>query len=69
MGGVMSEPVSKLMIVLKGIAPWRAKHKGKSHAEIIECPACKGNLRLTISAVNGHVHGYCETDGCARWME
>lgn len=59
----------KQAAVMTGIAPWRAKHKGRSHAEIVECPACKGKLHLSIAAYNGHVHGHCETDGCVSWME
>jgi hypothetical protein len=55
--------------VMVGIADWRAAHKGKSAAEVVECPACKGRLHLTIAAVNGHVHGHCETEGCVSWME
>lgn len=58
-----------LGIVMKGIKPWREKWKGKSHREVVECPACKGRLHLSISAYNGHVHGKCETDDCANWME
>lgn len=63
---MMSE---KLMTVLAGIAAWRQKHKGKSFGEVVECPACKGRLKLSISAVNGHVWGACETPDCVRWME
>ena len=55
--------------VMVGIGPWRKAHKGKSTAEVVECPACKGRLHLSIAAYNGHVHGRCETDGCVSWME
>ena len=61
--------MDNLRVVMIGISDWRKKHKGKSHAEVIECPACKGRLHLSIAAVNGHVHGKCETDGCVSWME
>lgn len=64
-----AERMGVLSTVMKGIMPWRQKHKGRSHAEVIECPACKGRLHLSISSYNGHVHGRCETDGCASWME
>ena len=63
------EYMKKQIAVMTGISEWRKKHKGKSHAEIIECPACKGRLHLSIAAYNGHVHGKCETDGCVAWME
>ena len=55
--------------VMTGIHPWREKHKGKSHAEVVECPSCKGRLHLSIAAYNGHVHGKCETEDCVSWME
>jgi hypothetical protein len=61
--------MSQLGVVMAGIYAWRIKHKGKSHAEIVECPACKGQLSLSISAYNGHVHGHCRTAGCVSWME
>lgn len=56
-------------IVMVGIADWRKAHKGKSAREVVECPACKGRLHLSIAAYNGHVHGKCETEGCVSWME
>lgn len=55
--------------VMQGIAGWRKANRGRNAAEVVECPACKGRLHLSIAASNGHVHGACETDGCARWME
>jgi len=55
--------------VMTGIKPWRDAHKGRSAQEVVECPACKGPLHLSIAACNGHVHGHCETAGCASWME
>jgi hypothetical protein len=61
--------MEKLTTVLRGIADWRATHKGNSHYEIVECPACKGRLHLSITACNGHVHGQCETPDCVAWME
>lgn len=61
--------LSVLGVVMQGIRPWRDAHKGQSAAEVIECPACKGLLHLSIAAYNGHVHGRCETDGCVSWME
>lgn len=55
--------------VMTGIADWRKANKGKSHREVIECPACKWKLHLSIAAYNSHVHGHCETEGCVSWME
>ena len=58
-----------MILVMTAIQPWREKHKGMSISEVIECPACKGRLHLSIAARNGHVHGHCETEGCVSWME
>lgn len=49
---------------------WRVKPKPLvDRSEIVECPSCKGNLHLSQSSYNGHVHGKCETEGCISWME
>lgn len=61
--------MERLGTVMVGIADWRRAHKGKSAAETVDCPACKGRLHLSITAYNGHVHGRCETEGCVSWME
>jgi hypothetical protein len=58
-----------VMTVKAGIVPWRVKHQGSSHSEIVECPACRGLLHLSIKAHNGHVWGNCETSGCVSWTE
>ena len=58
-----------MRVVMVGIGPWREAHRGKSVVEVVECPACKGRLHLSISAYNGHIHGHCETVGCVSWME
>lgn len=58
-----------VMTVKAGIAAWRVKHQGSSHSEIVECPACRGQLHLSIRAHNGHVQGRCETSGCVNWTE
>ena len=65
----VGERMNVLGTVLKGILPWREKHKGQSVIQTVECPACKGRLHLSIARRNGHVHGKCETQGCAEWME
>jgi hypothetical protein len=61
--------MNRMALVMEGIEPWRTAHKGKSASEIVECPACSGQLHLSIMAYNGHVHGHCETVGCVQWME
>jgi hypothetical protein len=65
----LEKRIDLLGVVMVGIRPWRKAHKGKSASEVVECPACKGRLRLSIVAYNGHVHGRCETAGCVSWME
>lgn len=65
----VEQHMDKMQLVMVGIRPWRQKYKGRSFAEVVECPACKGRLHLSIAAYNGHVHGQCETDGCVSWME
>jgi hypothetical protein len=63
------EDCRKLLITaMLGIAPWREMHKGHAHAEVVECPACKGQLHLTATR-NGQVTGSCETLGCVSWSE
>jgi hypothetical protein len=61
--------LNKMRTVMVGIADWRKRNKGRSFGEVVECPACKGRLHLSIAASNGHVHGHCETEGCVSWME
>ncbi|KKN46563.1 hypothetical protein LCGC14_0671570 [marine sediment metagenome] len=44
--------------------------KDKTNArDSMECPLCKGVLHYTVAALNGHVHGKCETENCLGWME
>ena len=35
----------------------------------IECPTCKGRLRFTVAACNGHIHAKCSTDDCVAFMQ
>jgi hypothetical protein len=65
----LKERMNKQILVMVGIEDWRKSHKGKSVSEVVECPACKGRLHLSIAASNGHVHGSCETQDCVSWME
>lgn len=62
--------VQRTLTAMKISAAWRVKGKPDADRhEVIECPICKGSLHLRQSSYNGHVHGQCETEGCARWME
>jgi hypothetical protein len=65
---LLKQNSENLRIVGAGIAGWRKAHKGQSASEVVECPACKGRLHLSIF-YNGHVHGHCETEGCVSWRE
>ena len=35
----------------------------------MECPKCKGILKYTISKLNGHTSGKCETNKCLGWIQ
>jgi len=60
----------RAMAGIKVAAAWRVKPKpARDRAEVLECPICKGRLHLKQSALNGHVHGRCETADCLHWME
>lgn len=61
--------LDRMGVVMTGILPWRKAHKGQNAAEVVECPACKGRLRLSIAAYNSHIHGRCETPDCVSWVE
>ncbi len=61
----------KMRKIYAGIAPWceKWKGKGKSHTEVVKCPACGGRLRLSIASINGHVGGRCEGACGVDWQE
>ena len=63
------DTMDRFALVLKATAPWRELHKDTDFAELVECPACKGRLHLSIVKHNNHVWGECETEGCVKWME
>jgi len=54
---------------LKAVAHIRKEHKGKNWSGTVECPICKGTLRVSHAASNGHVHAQCQTPDCIAWME
>lgn len=64
----MQESDAKFRKVMAVVSVWR-KTPPRGKAEVIECPACAGRLHLSQAAINGHVHGHCETAGCVSWME
>lgn len=64
----MTARMNRLAKVLMGIADWRKAHQKMNFAEVVTCPACNGQLHLSI-ARNGHIHGMCNTAGCVQWIE
>jgi hypothetical protein len=65
----MKAHMDKYMLVTPLINEVKREHKGKGWTGVKECPVCKGELRMSHSSYNGHVHGRCETEGCLAWME
>lgn len=47
----------------------RRVHKGENWAGTVDCPVCGGRLHLRHAAINGHIWGNCDTEGCLRWIE
>lgn len=65
----IQKAINEFKTVLPIVAEVKKKHKGKSWKGVEVCPVCKGSLHLTHAAINGHVWGKCETEGCLAWME
>jgi ribosomal protein L32 len=70
------ESIRRFMAVQSGkVREWReaqrwSKKNRVSATGVVPCEACgKGEIRLSMAAYNGHVHGKCTTDGCVSWME
>lgn len=62
--------LARTLAAVRVASTWRVRPKPlQTRHGVVECPICKGQLHLTQSAHNGHVHGTCETDGCVAWME
>lgn len=60
----------KTIAAIKVASAWRVRPKpAADRREVVACPVCNGQLHLSQSAYNGHVHGKCETEGCVSWME
>ena len=64
------ESWEKTIAAIRIASEWRVKPKPEDdRSEVVECPVCHGQLHLSQSSHNGHVHGQCETTGCVSWME
>jgi hypothetical protein len=40
----------------------------KQKLGVVDCPMCGGRLHYNAVSVNKHIHGYCETRACLRWI-
>lgn len=49
----------------------REKYRGRQMTGTASCPVCGGVKTLSIvhSARNGHIHAFCSTENCVRFME
>jgi CRISPR/Cas system-associated protein Cas10 (large subunit of type III CRISPR-Cas system) len=49
----------------------RKKYRGRDMQGHATCPVCgqKGKLTVAQVARNGHLHVFCETENCVRFME
>lgn len=65
----MERSIERITNTLPIISRIKELHKGESWAGVDACPNCGGILHLTHAALNGHVHGQCETSGCVSFME
>ena len=59
--------MERLVVVMTSISSWVKEHRGEYG--IIDCPACKGRLHVSVARENGHVHAKCETPGCVSLMQ
>lgn len=59
---------ARISTAMKAIRALHGKQRGVAGA--MPCPnGCGGELRYSIAAYNGHIHGACSTEGCAQWMQ
>jgi hypothetical protein len=70
------ESIRKFMVAHSGkVREWREANKWdrknpNGATGKVPCEACgTGEICLSMSSYNGHVHGKCTTDGCVSWME
>lgn len=47
----------------------KQEHKGEDWVGYEVCPVCECAIWMSHAAMNGHVWGKCETEGCLNWME
>lgn len=61
--------MQEFMICIPLIDEIKKKYKGRNVRGCVDCPVCGGKLNFSHAAINGHVHGKCETENCISWME
>ncbi|MGD0278094.1 MAG: hypothetical protein ABSC11_02180 [Smithella sp.] len=59
----------KIKVINKILPRIKEEHYGEYWRGTEICPVCGGILHLIHKAINGHVHGECETKDCLSWME
>jgi len=64
----MQKHIERQKKVFPLIGEMQKEFKGRNGQKVVECPECGGRLHLTHAALNGHVWGQCETEGCYSWM-
>ncbi len=64
----VAERFAKLEPLLTRI---RQKYRGRQMTGTASCPVCGGVKTLSIvhSGRNGHIHAFCSTENCVRFME
>ena len=61
--------IEQIKLVNPLVSEIKAEHGLTDAKGTKQCPVCDGTLHYTVSSVNGHVWGCCETEDCLRWME
>lgn len=65
----IQKDIERVVKVEPLIATMKTEFKDRDGEKTVACPICGGNLRMTHSSYNGHVHGVCDTKNCIAWME
>ncbi len=65
----MNGHIKKMFSARSAIVAELDRLQMKGGGGVMECPVCKGRLRYSRAASNGHIHARCSTEGCVSWME
>lgn len=58
-----------VLAACKRDAKERGFGRGSAGRGSVVCPIDGATVRYSVAAVNGHMWGRCDTEGCAKWME